>query len=279
MFVSKFNSILMAMGLIATSFAAGCVSEGGSAAAKAKFDLIAGFHTEDATLKDGNFIDDAQNEIALTKLSLNLSEIRLVAKSASGGNGQTFDPSNPPEPYENCHANHCHIKGSSDTKSFAEIEAELSGGSVSSKDILVMNPNKVIELTSLTTPVEIEGIAGSDLPYGEINEIHVVFDKITLSAKNVTAQKEITLKNEHQHDDHVHVEPLELSHATDIDIVSGKEEDQDIHLILEIDADILGEISGDDIDFADLMAEYTHLELEDCDHDHDHEHDHDHDHE
>lgn len=273
MFLSKRTITLFTTSMISLAFASGCVSDGGSAAAIAEFDLIAGFHAESAQVKNGNYIAENNDEIALDKLKLHLSEIRLVSKSTAGGNGQTFDPANPPEPYENCHANHCHIKGSSDTISYADIEAMLSGGTVRSEDILVLAPNKDIEITSLTTPIELEDVASGDLPYGEINEVHVVFDTIALNGTNVTKQKTIALKNEHQHEDHVHVEPLELSHAVDIDIVAGSEEDQDLHLVVEIDADIFNEITGDDIDFADLMAEYTTLEIEGHDHDHeDHEH-------
>lgn len=270
MFISKLRSIVMTTGLCGLSLA-GCVSEGGSAASSVAFDLVAGFHAEASALKDGHFVDQNQHEIALNKLSLHLAEIRLLAKSSSGGNGQVFDPTQPPEPYENCHANHCHIKGSSDTKTYAEIEAELSGGTVTSKDVLVLSPNRSIEITSLSAPVRLHGVASGDLPYGEVQEIRVVFDTISLHVTDETAQQEITLQNAHQHGDHVHVEPLELSHAVDMDVVYGKEADQEIELMVEIDANILGQISGDDVDFADLMAEFTTLELQGHDDHHDHE--------
>ena len=235
----------------------GCASDSGDAAAKAEFDFVAQFHGGDAV-----------KDISLTSLKLHLSEIRLVAKTSGGGNGAKFDPANPPEPYENCHANHCHIKGSSDTKSFVEIEAELSGGKVQEKDVLVLQPNRDIVLTSLTQPVEIESIAAGELPYGEVNEIRIKFDTFSLDATNRTTQKRVQLTNSHQHEDHVHTEPLELGHAVDIDVVQGKEKDEDIHLIFEVDAEVFGEVFGDDVDFADLMAEHSSLEIGGHDHEH-----------
>lgn len=272
MFTTKIISSIKTIAVIAASSTLlwGCVTEKGSAAGHAEFDLQAGFHAEKDQISDGHFVAENQEEIALKKLTLHFSEIALVSKSNSGGNGTAFDPSNPPEPYENCHANHCHIKGSSDTKSFAEIEAELSGGTVTEKSLLSVNPDKTIELTSLSQGVTLEGIAEGDLPYGEINEVRVVFDKISIEAVNVTTGATISLKNEHAHEDHVHTEPLELSHGVDIDIVVGKDNDQDIHLVFEVHADILGEISGEDIDFADLMAEYSELEIEGHNHEHEH---------
>ena len=140
------------------------------------------------------------------------------------------------------------------------------------RDILVVNPNRAIELTSLTTPVAIEGIAEGDLPYGEINEIHVVFDTYSLDAKNTATNQTVSLKNAHAHGDHVHTEPLELSHGVDIDIVKGKAKDQDIHLIFEVHADILAEAFGEDVELAELMSKHAELEIGGHDHDHAHEH-------
>ena len=268
MFTKTITTSFIALSLLA----AGCVSHDGTAPAIAEFDFEAGFHVEANELENGAFKAENGDTIALSSLKLNLSEIRLVSKSVNGGNGAKFDPSNPPEPYENCHANHCHIKGSDATKSFAEIEAELSGGQVQATDVLVLHPNQAIELTSLTTPVEIEGIAEGDLPYGEINEIHVVFDTYSLDAKSTATDQTVSLKNEHAHGDHVHTETLELSHSVDIDIVKGEEQDQDIHLIFEVHADILTEAFGDDVELAELMAKHAELEIGGHDHDHDHEH-------
>lgn len=271
--MTTFNG-LKTMALLSLSlFAAGCAGSEGAAGTTAEFCLAARLEVADAALQNGNFVAENQDVISLKSMTLHLSEVKIISKTASGGSDVAFDPANPPEPYENCHANHCHIKGSNDTKSFDEIKAELGGGTVTATDALSLAVDKTITLDAFNKTVELEEFAEGDLDYGSISEVQVTFDAFGVEAVNVTQGKDISLKNEHYHGTELHREALVMSHPLVMTIDRSTPEHTHVEMSLELDGLFFNEIaaSPEDIDFADLVEEHAVLELEDEDHHHDHE--------
>lgn len=68
-------------------------------------------------------------EVRFDSFALDTSKLalqRTVAGSGGGGGG-TFDPTNPPPRYSNCHNGHCH-RDDGALVDYEDIQAELSGG-------------------------------------------------------------------------------------------------------------------------------------------------------
>ncbi|MBQ9242922.1 MAG: hypothetical protein IJ165_06815 [Proteobacteria bacterium] len=277
--MTKFNHVkslaILSLSVLASALGAvGCAGSDGNSGTTVEFSLEAKLEAKASALKGNHFVAANQDEIEFKQMTLHLSEVKIISKTTSGGGNVEFDPSNPPEPYENCHANHCHIKGSSDTKTYDEIKAELGGGTVTAKDVLTVAVDKTITLNAFNKEVSLEEFAEGDLDYGDISEVQVTFDRFALEAVNVTQSKNISLKNEHYHGSEVHRESLVLSHPLVMTIDRSTSEHTHVNLVLELNGEFFNEIAtSEEIDFADLVEGHAKLELEGEDHDH---HDHDH---
>lgn len=239
----------------------GCAFENGNAAGHASIDLKASVHADAANIREGNFVTENGDVMALKTLTMHLSEIQLLKKSDGGGGSDAFDPENPPAPYENCHAGHCHIHGSEDTKSYEEIEAEMATDGDSHDVVLAVSTDVTMAVTALNQAVSFANVAAGGLPYGDIHEIQLTFDTVSLEVQNVTTGNEIHLENKHAHGDHFHTEPLVLNRNVDFGIEHGTEStDLHIQAAVEIQAEILNSISEPDVSLTDLMLEHVQFE-------------------
>ncbi|MCL2326434.1 MAG: hypothetical protein FWC40_08090, partial [Proteobacteria bacterium] len=86
----------------------GCAIEDGLPWGKLSLSLTAQAPYTDArwdeNLQALRTTDDAR--VRLDDITLRLTHISLFGKA--GSQGKIFDPNNPPPPYTNCHAGHCH---------------------------------------------------------------------------------------------------------------------------------------------------------------------------
>ncbi len=221
---------------------------------------------------------------SLKSLKLHISEIALYNETVSGGKEVEFDVNNPPEPYYNCHAGHCHIKNSNQVESISEIKKKLGGGVSELKEVAKISCDQSALLTAFNQEVTFGNLPEIPLSYGEINKISLTLGKVEL--KVLDGSSELTFSNSHQHGSEVHQEEITVSHPLELNISRKSEGKQKLSFELEILGEMLnelGEVLDGDIEFSDLFSAHATLEAEGEEHDHDHdhegeEHDHDHDH-
>jgi hypothetical protein len=113
--------------LAALPLALGCAVDAGHGFATVETaTLEARFEPGPARAVDGGFVTDRGYTVRLEALALETEELALESLSAARGGG-SFDPARPPPGYTLCHGGHCHAEDGS-LVSYAEVEAELSGG-------------------------------------------------------------------------------------------------------------------------------------------------------
>jgi hypothetical protein len=76
-------------------------------------------------LGEDGFLTDRSYRVRLEHASVHVDSLSL--EEITGGTGGTFDPANPPPGFSLCHGGHCHADDGR-LVSYAEVEAELSGG-------------------------------------------------------------------------------------------------------------------------------------------------------
>lgn len=79
-------------------------------------------------LGDGAFLVLPGYTFTVEAATATFGPLELLELQGGGGGGGAFDPADPPEGYGLCHGGHCHADDGG-LVSYAEIEAELAGGS------------------------------------------------------------------------------------------------------------------------------------------------------
>lgn len=132
--------------LLPLALLAGCTFTPGSGFATIHDALMGGSFLPGArAYEDGTVVTDLGYEVLLDTFTLELGEAALL--ELQGGAGGLFDPADPPAGYSLCHNGHCHADGGR-LVSYAEIEAELSGGSASFAAIVTLAPGDVTDLST-----------------------------------------------------------------------------------------------------------------------------------
>jgi hypothetical protein len=120
-----------AVGLVSCTFQPG-ISFGSLAGAT----LEAHFQPPASRLDaDGRVKTDKGYRIRIDGLQLVARQLDFQSTSGSAGSGARFDPANPPPGYSLCHGGHCH-RDDGALIDYADIEAELAGGTVTTKTVL-----------------------------------------------------------------------------------------------------------------------------------------------
>ncbi len=226
-------------------------------------------------------VRDEDEKIApysLNSLKLHISEIALYNETVSGGKAVEFDINNPPEPYYNCHAGHCHIKNSDQVESIDEIKKKLSGATSKLQEVAKISCDHSALLTALNQEVSFGNLPEIPLSYGEINKISLTIDQVEL--KVLDGSSELTFSNSHQHDGEVHQEEITISHPLELNITRKSAEKQKLSFELEILGEMLNELAeviDGDIEFTDLFSAHATLEAEGEEHEHEHKDEHHHD--
>ena len=81
-------------------------------------------------------LSDLAYEVHLDSAELTIEKVELQELRGASG-GAAFDPASPPPGYSNCHGGHCHADDGR-LVDYAEIEAELAGGTASFAPILML---------------------------------------------------------------------------------------------------------------------------------------------
>jgi hypothetical protein len=83
-------------------------------------------------------------QVSLEALELDVESISLEALEGAGS-GALFDPSHPPAGYSLCHGGHCHADDGRLVE-YADVEAELAGGSASFEPIVTLRVAEAVAL-------------------------------------------------------------------------------------------------------------------------------------
>lgn len=144
--------MIRALPALAAVMLAGCTFQPGTA-----FGTLEGATLEARFQPKASRLDESGRLITNTGYRLRIDSLRLVPRqldfqSTSGraASGGSFDPANPPPGYSLCHGGHCH-RDDGALIDYADIEAELSGGSLKTATVL-----------SLPTAVAFNLLGGSE---------------------------------------------------------------------------------------------------------------------
>lgn len=130
----------------------------------------------DTALKAYNSADDYR--IQIDSFDYQITRVSLLA---SGGGSISFDPENPPPPYTNCHAGHCHRTDSDTTESFEEIEAKLNSNGAASATAVFEQVTEISD--SFVTPKTDLTILHGELDRGRVNGLAVEVNDIDIKGK------------------------------------------------------------------------------------------------
>ena len=124
---------------------------------------------------DGVFTDLGYT-VTIDVFELALGDAELL--ELQGGAGGLFDPADPPEGYGLCHNGHCHADDGR-LVSYAEIEAELAGGSASFAPIVTLVSSQDYELLS-GTAIATEVLPSVELPLAHMSQLEVDVSRVLL---------------------------------------------------------------------------------------------------
>lgn len=112
--------------------------------------LTAGFEPAASRLDaEGRVKTDGGYRIRVTSLTLVPRQLDFQSTSGKAATGGSFDPANPPAGYSNCHGGHCH-RDDGALVDYADIEAELSGGTVTTRTALSLPVDTPFDLLAGT---------------------------------------------------------------------------------------------------------------------------------
>jgi hypothetical protein len=107
--------------------------------------------------------------VTVDAFELSLGDAELL--ELQGGAGGLFDPADPPEGYSLCHNGHCHADDGR-LVSYAEIEAELAGGSATFVPIVTLLSGQDFELLS-GTAIATEVLPSVELPLSHMSQLEL----------------------------------------------------------------------------------------------------------
>ena len=119
--------------------------------------------------------------LRIDALKLVPRQLDFQSTSGKAGTGGSFDPANPPKGYSLCHGGHCH-RDDGALISYEEIEAELSGGALSTVTVLSLPVTTPFDLLSgSATASLVQGQAGRQLNRGKWSKSVLQFTTLTAS--------------------------------------------------------------------------------------------------
>lgn len=118
--------------------------------------------------------------VALDRMDLAVGEV--VLEALGGGGSTTFDPANPPDGYTLCHGGHCHAEDGS-LVSYAEIEAELAGGTATWSAVATLPVGLTLDLLD-PVPLDLTEVEPSpELPMADVRRLVVRVEGLALSGE------------------------------------------------------------------------------------------------
>ncbi|MFA5623760.1 MAG: hypothetical protein WC966_01700 [Bradymonadales bacterium] len=146
------STLLALLFFAAFAFSACAIEDGRAwgvidAKLEAKVDIGSG--RWDDSLKAYRSSDDRR--VRIKSIKLHLSEFGLSTGGENTGK-LSFDPTNPPPPYTNCHSDHCHLPDSS-IISYDEIEKILQQSGSNAKSLLTLAVDRELVLFKDDLPV------------------------------------------------------------------------------------------------------------------------------
>lgn len=125
------------LALPAVMLLAGCTFQPGAAFGTLESASLAASFAPPASRLDaeGRIKTDGGYRIRVEALQLVPRQLDFQSTSGAAATGGTFDPAKPPAGYSNCHGGHCH-RDDGALVDYEDIEAELAGGSLTTKTVL-----------------------------------------------------------------------------------------------------------------------------------------------
>ncbi len=189
-------AVVLPAGLLAALAlqAAGCAFEPGLPWAEVTPTLDVRFHPPAERRDDaGRLLTDEGYAVAIDAVEV-LVLTASVSWSPDAAAGErpssaTFDPSDPPEGYTDCHSGHCHSVDSGDVVSFADIEAELAAAvaPVSGTEHVVRVADTPTVLDgALATPVPLDPCGDAcliDQPAGALLSMAALIEEVHIEGR------------------------------------------------------------------------------------------------
>jgi len=188
-------------------------------------------------LGDHTLLTNLGWEVQVDAAGLELGAVEL--QELVGGAGGSFDPADPPEGYSLCHGGHCHADDGS-LVSYAEVEAQLAGGSAS-----------FVAVSSWALDAEVDLLAGLDValssvstvPASDISQVAITAGRLHLEGTARTDGTAIPVRVD-----------LDLAPGftggLDLPFERGEDPVVDLALALVVDGTLF-----DDLDFATAAAD------------------------
>jgi hypothetical protein len=131
---------------------AGCTFQPGVAFGRLDSATLAASFAPPASRLDaeGRVKTDGGYRIRLDALTIVPRRIDFQSTTGTAGTGGTFDPASPPPGYSLCHGGHCH-RDDGALVDYADIEAELAGGALTTRIVLSLPVETPFDLLSATS--------------------------------------------------------------------------------------------------------------------------------
>ncbi|GEM_PF-5911595 len=276
-----FNKFMTIAAILTASALTAC-SEDGKAMAHATFNLDTALVTAAKTETGSTYTASNGDQIRIDSLEVEIESIELVSAGSGNAGNVEFDPANPPAPFTNCHADHCHSTESDATYTFEEIKQILADKASGKATVFEADVEKAVTLNTLNQKVSLSNIAEGDLDEVTLSEFRVKLGEIHFKGHNVTKDTAIDINNhheeeegddhDHEHDhehagedehEHSHIDPVSLSISLSRVINAKSDYEQEFHGVISIDAAFIDAIvtAEGEIDFADVIADHATLEM------------------
>lgn len=130
---------------------------------------------------EGRLKTSSGYRIRVDALQLVPRQLDFQSTTGKPGTGGTFDPANPPAGYSLCHGGHCH-RDDGALVSYEDIQAELSGGSLSTATVLSLPLTAAFNLVSGTATASLtQGQPARMLERGTWSQASLQFVSLTAS--------------------------------------------------------------------------------------------------
>ena len=161
--------------------ATACTLEAGSGFATLEAGTLeVGLDRASSRIDGDTVLTDEGQAVQLTSFVLAVSRIELQELEGSVGTGGSFDPAHPPAGFTLCHGGHCHAADGS-LVSYEEIQAMLSGGSVSWRPVVTLPVDRELDVLS-TERVALDVFQPSaELPQATLGRVYVALERLRLT--------------------------------------------------------------------------------------------------
>jgi hypothetical protein len=128
---------------------------------------------------EGRWLTDRGYVVAIERFEIDVGELRIEQLDAGSATKSAFNPASPPAGYSLCHGGHCHADDGR-LVSYAEIEAELAGGTAAFSAVATLPIRRRFQLRERVSVDLLEVVPSRELPEATLRRLALEIGRFEL---------------------------------------------------------------------------------------------------